>query len=361
MPTPSQRQQIRFCTAADGVRLAYATSGKGPVLLRIGSFINHLEFDWDSPVWRHWMSQLSRRYTLVRYDARACGLSDRDVPQISFDVWVSDLETVADAAGLKRFALLGASQGASIAIAYAVRHPERVSHLVLYGGFARGRMKWIDTPQHREEMQTMARIAELGWGKDDTAFRQFFTTQFIPDGTPQQHSWFNELERVSISPANAARFIDVTNRLDVEDLAPRISCPTLVLHANRDARVPFDEGRRLASLIPGARFVPLDSRNHILLEHEPAWAQWLAEVAAFLPAAAPGAGDLAFAQLTPRERELVELIAQGRDNAQIAAQLALSEKTVRNHITSIFSKLQVENRGQAIVRARGAGFGQPSG
>jgi pimeloyl-ACP methyl ester carboxylesterase/DNA-binding CsgD family transcriptional regulator len=354
------RQQIRFCTARDGVRLAYATSGKGPVLLRVGSFINHLEFDWDSPVWRPWLSQLSRQYTLVRYDARACGLSDREVAEISFDAWVSDMETVADAAGLQRFALLGMSQGVSISVAYAVRHPERVSHLVLYGGFTRGRLKWSGNAMQPEEAETMVRLVELGWGKDNAAFRQFFTTQFIPGGSPEQHSWFNELERVSISPADAARFLRVTNQLDVDELAPRVSCPTLVLHANHDARVPFDEGRRIASMIPGARFVPLDSRNHVLLEHEPAWQQWLEEVRAFLPGASPGAGDDTFVQLTARERELVELIAQGRDNAQIAARLDLSQKTVRNHITSIFAKLQVENRAQAIVRAREAGFGHPS-
>jgi pimeloyl-ACP methyl ester carboxylesterase/DNA-binding CsgD family transcriptional regulator len=354
------KQQIRFCATADGVRLAYATSGKGPVLLRVGSFINHLEFDWASPVWRHWMNQLSRHYTLVRYDARACGLSDRDVAEISFDAWLSDLETVADAADLKRFALLGTSQGASIAIAYAARHPERVSHLVLYGGYARGRMKWSGTARNREEAETMEQIAELGWGKDNAAFRQFFTTQFIPDGTPEQHNWFNELERMGTSPADAARFIHVTNRIDVADLAPRVACPTLVLHANRDARVPFDEGQRLAGLVPGARFVPLDSRNHILLEHEPAWQQWLEEVRSFLPAATAGADDVLFVQLTSRERELVDLIARGCDNAQIAARLDLAEKTVRNHITSIFAKLQVENRSQAIVRARDAGFGQPA-
>lgn len=351
------RQDIRFCTTPDGLRLAYARSGEGPLLLRIGSFINHLEFDWESPVWRHWHGELSSHYTLVRYDARACGLSDREVAEISFDAWVSDLETVADAANLERFALLGMSQGVPIAIAYAARHPERVSHLVLYGGYARGRMKWSGSARHREEALMMEQIAELGWGKDNAAFRQFFTTQFIPDGTPDQHNWFNELERVSISPADAARFLQVTNCLDVTDLAPHVTCPTMVLHAKRDARVPFDEGRYVAGLIPGARFVPLDSRNHVLLEHEPAWRQWLEEVHAFLPPS-PRAGELAFAQLTARERELVELIAQGCDNAQIAARLAVAEKTVRNHITSIFAKLQVENRAQAIVRAREAGFGR---
>jgi pimeloyl-ACP methyl ester carboxylesterase/DNA-binding CsgD family transcriptional regulator len=350
------RQEIRFCAAPDGVRLAYATSGSGPPLLRIGSFINHLDFDWGSPVWRHWLVEFSRHHTLVRYDARGCGLSDRDVAEVSFDAWVADLETVVQAMGLERLAILAMSQGVPVAIAYAVRNPDRVSHLVLYGGYSRGRLHWGGAAAN--EAQAMVQLAELGWGKDNAAFRQFFTTQFIPDGTPEQHGWFNELERVSVSPAIAARFMQVTNELDVTALAARVACPTLVLHADRDARVPFDEGRRLASLIPAARFVPLDSRNHVLLEHESAWRRLLDEVGAFLPSAQANTGSGAFARLTPRERELVELIAQGRDNAQIAARLALAEKTVRNHITTVFSKLEVENRAQAIVRARQAGFGR---
>lgn len=354
MPTP--KQQIRFCTSADSVRIAYSTTGDGPPLVKAANFLSHLEFDWGSPVWRHWMTELSRDHTFVRYDTRGCGLSDWDVPELSFEAWVRDLEAVVNATGLEKFALFGMSQGASIAIAYAVRHRERVSHLILHGAYARGRLKHSVTPRQREEAETMVKLAELGWGKDNPAFRQFFTTQFIPDGTPEQHRWFNELERVSTSPENAARFMRVMNEIDVTALAPLVSCPTLVLHSNRDARVAFEEGRLVAGLIPGARFVPLDSRNHILLEHEPAWRHWLDEVRSFLPATPAGAP--AFAALTPRELELVELIAQGLDNAQIAARLALSEKTVRNHITSIFSKFQVENRAQAIVLAREAGFGR---
>jgi pimeloyl-ACP methyl ester carboxylesterase/DNA-binding CsgD family transcriptional regulator len=351
-------QQIRFCTTADGVRIAYATVGQGPPLVKVSNWLSHLEYDRESPVWRHWIAGLSRDHTYLRYDERGCGLSDWEVPELSFDAWINDLETVVDAAGVERFPLLGISQGASIAIAYAVRHPERVSHLILHGAYARGWLKRNLTPQQRKEAETMAELAEMGWGKENAAFRQFFTTQFIPDGTAEQHRWFNELERVSVSPENAARFMRIFNQIDVTGLAPQVSCPTLVLHPNRDARVPFDEGRLIASLIPGARFVPLESRNHILLESEPAWQSWLKEVRAFLPAQA--AGGAAFAELTPRERDLVNLIAQGLDNAQIAARLALSEKTVKNHITSIFTKLEVENRSQAIVLAREAGFGLKS-
>jgi len=350
------KQQIRFCTTDDGVRIAYATTGTGPPLVKVSNWLSHLEFDWGSPVWRHWLTELSRDHTLLRYDERGCGLSDWNLTELSFEAWVHDLETVVDAAGIDRFPLLGISQGASLAISYAVRHPERVSHLVLYGGYARGALRRDITPQQRKVAEMLGELAEVGWGGENPAFRQFFTTQFIPEGTPEQHHWFNELERISTSPHNARKFFDVINEVDVTGIARRVGCPTLILHPDRDARVPFEEGRLLAGLIPGARFVPLDSRNHILLEHESAWRRWLEEVRAFLPAAS--AGGAAFASLTPRESDLLELIARGLDNAQIAARLELSEKTVRNRITSIFDKLEVETRAQAIVMARDAGFGR---
>jgi pimeloyl-ACP methyl ester carboxylesterase/DNA-binding CsgD family transcriptional regulator len=349
------KQQIRFCRTGDGVRVAYATTGDGPPLVKVSNWLSHLELDWDSPVWRHWLTELSRDHELVRYDERGCGLSDWDVDSLSFEAWVSDLETVVDALGIQSFPLVGISQGASVAIAYAVRHPERVSHLILHGGYARGWLRRELSPPQRKEAEMMIDLAQIGWGKENPAFRQFFTTQFIPDGTPEQHRWFNELERVSTSPQNAVQFFRIFNQIDVTDLAPRVRCPALVLHPDRDARVPFDEGRLVASLIPGARFVPLASRNHILLEHEPAWKRWLDEVRAFLPARRTAT---VFGALTRRERELVELLAQGLDNAQIAAHLSLSEKTVRNHVSSIFAKLEVENRSQAIVRSRDAGFGK---
>jgi pimeloyl-ACP methyl ester carboxylesterase/DNA-binding CsgD family transcriptional regulator len=356
MPTPTQ--QIRFARSHDGVRLAWARSGSGPPLIKAATWLSHLEYDWESPIWSHLLAALSAQHTLVRYDERGCGLSDWAVHDLSFDSWLRDLETVADATGERRFGLLGISQGASIAIAYAVRHPERVSHLVLHGGYARGRLVRSDTPQEREEVETMTKLAELGWGKADPSFRQFFTTQFIPGGTPQQHQWFNELERISTSPANAARFMREFARIDVAALLPRVQCPTLVLHSQRDVRQPLEEGRLLATGIPGARFVPIDSGNHLLLADEPGWQRWIGEVRGFLaPDVAAAAGPV-FASLTMRQLELLELIAQGRDNAQIAATLGLSEKTVRNHITGIFAKLEVENRSQAIVRARDSGFGK---
>lgn len=351
------KQQIRLCTSREGVRLAYAITGSGPPLVKAANWMSHLEFDVGSPVWSHMLTALSSDHTLIRYDERGCGLSDREVEDLSFDAWLRDLETIVDATGVDHFPLLGISQGASIAVAYAVAHPERVSHLILHGGYARGRLKrdLRLNPQLRDEAELMNKLAELGWGQENPAFRQFFTTQFIPGGTAEQHRWFNELERVSTSPVNAARFMRVFNEIDVVALLPLVSCPTLVLHAVRDARVPFDEGRLIASEIRGARFVPLESGNHLLLETEREWQRWLDEIHNFLPAPVAVA-DPVFLALTRRERDIVELIAQGRDNAQIAARLDLSEKTVRNHITSIFSKLEVENRSQAIVLARKAGF-----
>ncbi|SOE88495.1 alpha/beta hydrolase fold [Caballeronia arationis] len=361
MPAPAAplTQHIRLCTGADNVRIAYANCGCGPPIIKAANWLSHLDFDLQSPVWSHLVAELCRQHRLVRYDQRGCGLSDREVDDISFRAWLSDLEAVVDASGIERFALLGISQGASISIAYAIAHPERVTHLILYGGYARGRLRRQATQHAVEEAETLVKLAELGWGQTNPAFRQFFTTQFIPGGTAEQHRWFNELERMSTSPHNAARIMRVFNEIDVVDLLPQVRCPTLVLHASADARVPFEESRLIAGMIPGARFVPLDSENHLLLEDEPAWQRWQEEFRAFLPAASPA--DPAFAMLTRRERDIVELIAGGRDNAQIAARLGLSEKTVRNHIPSIFAKLEVENRAQAILLARKAGFDASSG
>jgi pimeloyl-ACP methyl ester carboxylesterase/DNA-binding CsgD family transcriptional regulator len=357
-------QKIRFVSSHDGARLAYASSGtnvKGPTVIKAATWLSHLEYDWESPVWRHVLHALSQRWKLLRYDERGCGLSDWEVPALTFDSWVRDLETVADAAHVERFALLGISQGASIAIAYAVRHPERVTHLVLQGGYARGRLVRSSTREAAEEAEMMCRLAEMGWGRADPSFRQFFTTQFIPGGTPEQHAWFNELERVSTSPSNAAQFMREFNRIDVVSLLPQVRCPTLVLHSQDDVRVPFEEGRLLATQIPGATLVPIDSRNHLLLEGEPGWARALAEIEAFLPRAGAdsnhGAGQGPVANLTPRMRELLELLAQGRDNTQIAASLGLSEKTVRNQVSLLFDRMGVENRSMAIVTAREHGFG----
>jgi len=354
MSAPAVRPQIRFVQSRDGVRLAYAASGQGePVIVKAATWLSHLELDWGSPVWRHLLESLSSLGRFVRYDERGCGLSDWTVPDLGFERWVEDLEQVVDTLGAARFVLVGISQGAAVAIAYAVRHPGRVSHLVLHGGYARGRLVRGGTPADRDEAEMMARLAALGWGKADPSFRQFFTTQFIPGGTPEQHEWFNEAESRSTSPENAARFMREFNAIDVTGLLAQVRCPTLVTHSRHDVRVPFDEGRLMAGTIPGARFVPIDSGNHLLLGHEPGWRVWLDAVRAFLPRAA---GDDRFATLSPRQREILALVAQGRDNLQIAAALGLSEKTVRNQVSAILDRLEVANRSQAIVLAREGGL-----
>ena len=350
------RQTIRFCTASDGVRLAYASVGRGPPLVKAANWLTHVEFDWQTPMWRSWIDALSEKHTYLRYDTRGCGLSDREPAEVSFESWVRDLETVVDACRLERFALLGMSQGAATAIAYAVRHPERVSHLVLYGGFARGRLKRGLGEKAIEELLLYCKLAQIGWGTDDAAFRQFFTSQFMPDGTAEQFAAFNELQRVSASPEQAVKSFQVASQVDVSELARRVACPTLVVHARGDRRVPFEEGRLLASLVPNARFVPLESRNHVLFENEKAFRLFRDELDAFLGGGG-GAPAEALATLTPRERELLELLARGLDNHQIAAHLELSEKTVRNQVSSVFAKLGVDSRAQAIVKAREAGYG----
>jgi pimeloyl-ACP methyl ester carboxylesterase/DNA-binding winged helix-turn-helix (wHTH) protein len=281
-PESSFPQRIRFCTSADGVRIAYATSGAGPPLVKPANWLTHLEHDWESPVWRHWLHELSRDHTLIRYDERGSGLSDWDVEDISFDAWVRDLETVVDELGLERFPLFGLSQGCAVAITYAVRHPERVSRLVLYGGYARGRFTRARSAEELEEAQMVIRTMTLGWGRDNPAFRQFFASMFLPEGTPEQHSWFSELQRITTSPEIAVRLRTVAADIDVTALAPQVRAPTLVLHAIGDAACPFDQGRELAALVPGARFVPLASRNHVLLDDEPAWQRFLHEARSFL-------------------------------------------------------------------------------
>jgi pimeloyl-ACP methyl ester carboxylesterase/DNA-binding SARP family transcriptional activator len=275
-------QQIRFCRTRDDVTIAYAYSGDGPPLVKAANWLTHVDHEWRSPVWRHWLLELSRRHRLIRYDERGCGLSDWEMGERSFEAWVHDLETVVDEVGLDRFPLLGISQGAAVAVAYAARHPERVTRLVLYGSYAHGRAVRGASEESRRKHEVQVELARLGWGQDDPAFRQVFTSQFMPDGSRELWTAFNELQRSTTSPENAASVLEISGGIDVVEEAQRVRVPTFVLHARRDQRPPFEQGRRMASLIPGSRFMALDSNNHILLEDEPAWPVFLTAVERFL-------------------------------------------------------------------------------
>jgi len=279
-PEPVE-QDIRYCQAEDGTSIAYAVSGDGYPLVKAANWLSHLEFDHQSPVWRHWWRELARRYRLVRYDTRGGGLSDWEPAAVSFDAWVDDLHRVVEASGVERFALFGMSQGVSVAVAYAAKYPERISHLILYGGFVRGQPRRGD-PLEVERFELIQHLIRVGWGDPKHAFRSVFGALFIPDGTNEQFRWFDELQRASMSPKNAAEFARTAHDIDLRPLLGTIEIPTLVLHANRDAAVPFAESKIIAGGIKGAKLKVLDSNNHLLFEHEPAWPQFLQEVDAFV-------------------------------------------------------------------------------
>ena len=345
------RQEVRFCTAPDGVRIAYAIHGTGPPLVRTATWLTHLELDWESPVWRHWLEGLADGNRVLRYDERGCGLSDHDVEDVSLDAQVADLEAVIDAARLERVALLGMSHGGPLAIRFAALHPERVSHLILYGTHARGRLMRDPSPSAREHAQLMVSLIRMGWGQDLPAFRRLFTTLFIPGATAEQMQWFDDLQRTTATPETAVRLRQARNHDDVTREAARVAARASVLHAREDALVPFAEGRLLATLIPGARFVPLESRNHILLADEPAWPVFLAEVRSFLgdpPSAEPAVA------LSDRETEVLALVADGLSNEAIATRLHISARTVERHLSNVYAKLGVS--GKAARAAAAADF-----
>jgi pimeloyl-ACP methyl ester carboxylesterase/DNA-binding CsgD family transcriptional regulator len=353
-------QDIRFCTADDGVKLAYAVSGSGPPLVMSATWLSHLEHQWRSPAWQPWLEVFSRRHTLLRYDARGCGLSDWAAKDLSFDTWVRDLERVIDAAGFGKFDLLAKCWGGPIAIAYAARHPDRVNRLILYGTNALGRLRWADQPNEAERARVLLDLMRLGWGQENHAFMQVWASYFQPGGTLADLRCWSDQQCAATTAETAIRLMQNGWSVDVREAARKIKCPVLILHAERDVVVPIEQGRLLASLIPDCCFVSLDSENHMPLADEPAWPHLVEEAQKFLSQPANSAashGALPLAELTPRERAVLDGIAEGLDNAEIATLLGLSEKTVRNHITRVFDKIGVAHRYQAIVLARDAGLG----
>jgi pimeloyl-ACP methyl ester carboxylesterase len=275
------QQNIQYCTTPDGVRLAYTVIGKGPRLVRTSHWFAHLEHDLTSPIFRPGILGLAQRHELLRYDARGIGLSQRDA-DISFEKFVDDLETVIDAAKFDRFILLGLSQGCAQAIAYAARHQDRVSHLILYGGYARGHFHRQDIPHQNEDLELGCSLIRNGWGSNAEAHRQFFTSQFIPDGDRELQHSLNETQRLASTPEMAERFLRANADGNVAHLLPTIRIPTLVLHSKGDLRAPFALGQELAEKIPGAKFVPLDTRNHMLDPNEPASRVMAKAIADFL-------------------------------------------------------------------------------
>lgn len=274
-------QRIGFCKVRDGTKIAYATLGAGPPLVKAANWLTHIEHDWNTPIWGACFADIARERTLVRYDERGCGLSDWDVKDLSFDAFVEDLEAVVDRLELERFPLLGISQGAAVSIEYAVRHPERVSGLILIGAYASG---WRHHATEEEQSRRVAvrELTELGWGTDNPAYRHIFTQTFMPDAETDELKWFDDFQRLTTSARNAARFQDAFGDIDVRHRLAEVRCPTIVLHATKDQRIPIEQGRLAASEIPGARFIPLESRNHVLVDYEPAWRQSMDCIRSFL-------------------------------------------------------------------------------
>jgi pimeloyl-ACP methyl ester carboxylesterase/DNA-binding CsgD family transcriptional regulator len=349
-------QEIRFTHLASGARIAWARSGRGPPLLRAAHWMTHVERDADSAIWGPWLQRLGRGLQCISYDERGCGLSGSDDTALGLDAAVEELLAVADAAGLAQAAVLGISGSAAPAIAMAARHPERVSHLVLLGSYACGMLHRAPSVESMAYHEAVIKLVELGWGKADSAVQQFFTASLVPSATPEQQRALTEQQRLSCDGRRAAAIVRARAALDVRDLLAQVRCPTLVLHAAGDATVAVELGREVAAGIAGARFETLDSHNHIPLAGEPAFERFCQAVEQHLRGQ-PDNAPRALPGFTPRERELLDWVARGRDNLQIAAELGLADKTVRNALSHLYTKLGVEGRPAAVVRARELGFG----
>ena len=336
MATSGPLQEIRFCEAPDGVRIAYAVSGTGPPMLVSTCWLSHLQHDWESPVWRHFLEEIGQFATIVRYDERGYGLSDWDVTDHGLEARIGDLEAVADHAGFDRFALMGMAQGGPPSIAYTHRHPERVTRLLFYGSYAGAR---IGSAEKAAEIEAFAQLIKVGWGRKEHTFRRVFTSMMIPSASEEQMRWLDELQRVAASAETASQALRARSKANCEALLPELDVPTLVLHSVREQMNDFENGGRLlATRIRNARLVPLDSDNHILLGDEPAWPVFVDEVRRFM--AADGVNEPAMG-LSPRESEVLELVATGRANDEIAAELHLSVRTVERHLHNIYGKLGV--------------------
>jgi pimeloyl-ACP methyl ester carboxylesterase/DNA-binding CsgD family transcriptional regulator len=352
-------QRIAFARSQDKTTIAYALSGEGPPLVRAGTWLTHLHHDWESPIWAHWLRFMSERHTLVRYDPRGSGLSQTDVGDIAFDDWVADLEAVVDRLELQSFPLFGMSQGAAVAAEYAIRHPQRVSHLTLYAPLLTG---WHGrTDQHSQQWQAMEELVLAGWGDTNMAFPAMFAHFFLPESSPQMRHWYAELQRKSASKEVARHFVSAVGKLSAFKRLKQIRVPTLVIQIAREQVISPRSATGAAGEIPGSQFVSIDSSNHILLENEPGWQEFKAVFARHVPGAtAPQRRDAAarerVEQLSTREQKILGEIAKGLSNREIADGLFISEKTVRNHITSVFDKLGVTSRAQAIVLAKEAGL-----
>ncbi len=280
VPAPPPEQHIHFCRSRDGTRIAWATTGNGQALVKAGTWLTHLEHDWQSPIWQPFLARLQKGFAVTRYDQRGNGLSDWEAGDLSLDRFVEDLEAVVDAAGLDRFVLYGTSQGAPISVAYAARHPDRVARLILHGGYAQGRLMRSE-PAERATGEAVQTLIRLNWGKPGTAFLKSFAASFLPEGDKAQIDSLAELQRLTTSPANAARLREAVDRFDVVDLLVGVACPTLVVHAREDGVHPLDQGRRLAAGIPGAELMTLDTANHVLVPQEPGWEAFFSRLEAF--------------------------------------------------------------------------------
>jgi pimeloyl-ACP methyl ester carboxylesterase/DNA-binding CsgD family transcriptional regulator len=356
MTTPAKlRQHVRYVNSADGTRIAWAESGAGPVVVKAANWLTHLEYEWESPVWKHWIQFFSEQWRFVRYDERGCGMSEWQAGPLSLREWAADLEAVMDAARpAAPVTLLGISQGAPTCIQYEIRHPERVARMILYGGYTRGGLL-RGTHANVVAFQAMLDLTRVAWGSDNPTFRQVFTSRFIPGGSAEQLQWFNDLCLKTAAGEIVHDLLRARATVDIAESLADVRTPTLVLHARDDEVIPIAEGRLLAAGIPGAEFIELDSRNHILLAHEPAWQRFREAVLAFVQSGEP-AGESVFAALSSRERQVLALMSDGLSNSEIAERLNISEKTVRNHASNLFDKLGVWSRAQAIVFARDHGF-----